>query len=400
MRGIIIEKKWHSAIVMTQNGQFRRLYFPFGKEVADEVFLQRQLSLRFAVAAMAVFFLVTGLVGYNTLFQATAYGFVSIEVNPAAEFQINKYGVVVDAVPLNGEANEILSEINYRWRSIEKVSADYVGQTLAAGFIDRPEEARIFVTISGVEGADTEELSQRLATIEAAQKNRLEKMAVPAETDYRQVTPEVRREASALGVATGTWERIQKGEEMTYTHFELEIGSGDDDKLEVAYQQETHNFEAEVEWELRDAEWKHEGARALEYLLPIFRRLELDPGMSQNEMIQRVVTAFEWSAEVTEFSLTTVLTDGSRINFEWNRNSTTPLPTPAPISVEDDDDDDDDDDFEDIDDADNDDDDDDFEDIDDADNDDDDDDFEDIDDDWDKDDDDDWDKDDDDDDDD
>ena len=99
MRGIIIEKKWHSAIVMTNNGQFRRLYFPFGREVADEVVLSRQPRMQFAVAAMAVFLLVAGLVGYNTRFQSAAYGFVSIEVNPAAEFQINQYGVVVEAVP-------------------------------------------------------------------------------------------------------------------------------------------------------------------------------------------------------------------------------------------------------------------------------------------------------------
>src|SRR5690554_1086517 len=130
MRGIIIEKKWHSAIVMTNNGQFRRLYFPFGKEVADEVVLQHQPRMQFAVATMAVFFLVAGLVGYNTRFQSAAYGFVSIEVNPAAEFQINKYGVVVEAVPLNGDAQAILSEISYRWRSIEKVAADYVAQAL------------------------------------------------------------------------------------------------------------------------------------------------------------------------------------------------------------------------------------------------------------------------------
>ena len=101
MRGIIIEKKWHSAIVMTNNGQFRRLYFPFGREVADEVVLSRQPRMQFAVAAMAVFLLVAGLVGYNTRFQSAAYGFVSIEVNPAAEFQINQYGVVVEAVTVD-----------------------------------------------------------------------------------------------------------------------------------------------------------------------------------------------------------------------------------------------------------------------------------------------------------
>ena len=341
MRGIIIEKKWHSAIVMTNNGQFRRLYFPFGKEVADEVVLQRQPRMQFAVAAMAVFFLVAGLVGYNTRFQSAAYGFVSIEVNPAAEFQINQYGVVVEAVPLNTDAEAILSEISYRWRAIERVAADYVAQALAAGLIDNPEEARILVTISGIEGADMEALERRLAAIETAQRQRLAQMNVTAETDYRQVTPEVRQEAATLGVATGTWERLQRGAEIAYTVFDLEIESGDDDKLEVEYRQETHGFTAEVEWELGSTEWEREGSRALEYLLPILRRLELRSGMSQDDVMQRVVTAFEWPGQVDEFSLTAVLTDGSRISFEWDREDTAPPSTPQPIPVEDDDDDDD-----------------------------------------------------------
>lgn len=339
MKGIIIEKKWHSAIVMTNNGQFHRLYFPFGKEVADEVVLSRQPRMQLAVATMAVFFLVAGLVGYNTRFQTAAYGFVSIEVNPAAEFQINKYGVVVEAVPLNGEAEAILSQISYRWRSIEKVAADYVAQALATGLIDRPEEARILVTISGIEGADMDQLARRLAAIEAAQQTRLDQMEVAAETDYRQVTSEVRQEAVNLGVATGTWERIQRGEAMAYTFFELEIESGDDE-LEVIYRQRAHSFEAEVEWELRGTEWEREGPRALEYLLPILRRLELRSGMSRDEVIQRVVTAFEWPSQVDEFSLTAVLTDGSRISFEWTGRAGTPV-SPQGDQIPDDDDDDD-----------------------------------------------------------
>ena len=317
MRGIIIEKKWHSAIVMTHNGQFRRLYFPIGREVADEVTLGRQPSLPFAVAAMALIFLVVGLVGWNTRFQPAAYGFVSIEVNPAAEFHINKYGVVVEGTPLNGEAWEILTEISYRWRSIERVASDYVTQALAAGFIDHPEEARILVTISGIEGADSDRLARRLASIETAQKERLEQMAMTAETDYRQVTPTVRQEAASLGVATGTWERIQQGEEIPYTYFDLEIESGDDE-LEVTYHQKTHSFEAEVEWESGDTDWELEGSRALEYLLPILRRLKLTPEMSREMIVQQVVTAFEWPSPVDEFSLTAQLTDGRRISFEMS----------------------------------------------------------------------------------
>jgi hypothetical protein len=333
MRGIIIEKKWHSATVMTNNGQFRRLYFPFGKEVADEVFLQRQSRMQFAVAAMAVIILMAGLVGYNTRFQTTAYGFVSIEVNPAAEFQINKYGVVVDAVPLNGEAEAILAEISYRWRTIEKVAADYVAQALAAGLIEYPEQARILVTISGIDGADEARLAQRLEAIQSAQAARLVQMDVNAETDYRQVTPEIRQEAASLGVATGTWERLQQGEEITFSFFDLEIESGDDE-LEVYYRKLTHGFEAEVEREQDGREWEREGAAALEYLLPILRKIQLTPAMNREEIIQRITAAFDWPASVSEFSLEAVLIDGSRITIE----GTGRLPAQPPAAVDDDDD--------------------------------------------------------------
>ena len=338
MRGIIIEKKWHSAIVMTNDGRFRRLYLPFGKEVADEVVLERQPRMQFAVAAMAVIFLMAGVVGLNTRFQGTAYGFVSIEINPAAEFQINRYGVVVEAHPLNQKAEQVLGEISFRWRAIERVAADYVAQALAAGLIDHPDQARILVTISGIEGADEARLTQRLEAIQTAQAARLAQMAVEAETDYRQVTNETRQEAISLGIATGTWERIRQNEEIPFLLFDLEI-EAENEELEVYYRKLAHGFEAELEWEGRGRDLELEGARAIETLLPIFRSLELHQHMSQEEIIQRVTTAFGWSVEVEEFSLEARLVDGSTIVFEASGVDATQVPVRETEPDDDDDDD-------------------------------------------------------------
>lgn len=339
MRGIIIEKKWHSAIVMTNDGRFRRLYLPFGREVADEVILEQQPRMQFAVAAMTVIFLMAGVLGLNTRFQGAAYGFVSIEINPAAEFQINKYGVVVEAHPLNGKAEQVLSEISYRWRSIEAVAADYVAQSLAAGLIDHPDQARILVTISGIEGADETRLAQRLKAIQEAQAARLAQMAVAAETDYRQVTAETRQEAASLGLATGTWERLQKNEEIPFLLFDLEI-EGEDQELEVFYRKLDHGFEAELEWEGSGRDVELEGTRAMETLLPLFRNLTLHPSMSQAEIVLRVTTAFGWTADMEEFSLEARLVDGSYIAFETEAGEA--IQTPASDDDWDGDDDDDD----------------------------------------------------------
>lgn len=114
----------------------------------------------------------------------------------------------------------------------------------------------------------------------------------------------------------------QKGEKpvpitgLPFKTFELEIES-DDCELEVEFKQKRDKYEAEVEIERengRDIEL--EGKKALEYLVPILEKLNINAAMSKQNIINAVLTAFSWEGPWEELELKIEFTDGTKIKIE------------------------------------------------------------------------------------
>jgi len=103
--------------------------------------------------------------------------------------------------------------------------------------------------------------------------------------------------------------------DLPYVTFQLEVES-DDCELEVKFKQRGGKFEAEVEMEKengRDTELK--GTKALDYLLPILKKLNLNASMSRDKIISAVQTAFGLR-DVQEFELKIEFTNGTKIKIE------------------------------------------------------------------------------------
>ena len=107
---------------------------------------------------------------------------------------------------------------------------------------------------------------------------------------------------------------------LPFYRFHLEIeGDDDDNELEVDFKLYAgRSYEAEVEIELDDQkELELNGERALNYLLPIFEDLNINAAMSQKEIIDEVIRAFNWQYGSEEFELEVYFNNGTRIDIDF-----------------------------------------------------------------------------------
>lgn len=99
---------------------------------------------------------------------------------------------------------------------------------------------------------------------------------------------------------------------LPFTKFKLEIEShGKELKVEI------EGKKAEVKIEQRGKkEFKLEGKKAVDYLLPIFAKLDINASMSRQEIVKKVLAAFAWEGRYKEFELYAIFPDGSKVKFE------------------------------------------------------------------------------------
>ena len=106
---------------------------------------------------------------------------------------------------------------------------------------------------------------------------------------------------------------------LPFTKFDLDIdGDDDDDDLDVEFEvYSSGSYKAEVEIEIDDRkEVELNGERALNYLLPIFEDLNINANMSQRDIVNEVIRAFQWRYGYDEFELEVRFRNGTRIDFE------------------------------------------------------------------------------------
>lgn len=124
------------------------------------------------------------------------------------------------------------------------------------------------------------------------------------------------RDASS---SSSTDNRTRAIENLPFTKFDLEIeGDDDDDELEVDFELYSGGrYKAEVEIELNDRkEIELEDQAALDYLLPIFNRMDIKASMTKQQIVNEVIRAFDWRHGYEEFELEVRFKDGTRIDVE------------------------------------------------------------------------------------
>lgn len=115
------------------------------------------------------------------------------------------------------------------------------------------------------------------------------------------------------------WKQEEDAKPVTgvpFKAFKLEVESHDRE-MEAELKQKDGKYEAKVEIEQekgRDIELK--GSKALDYLLPIFNRLKLNKSMSDRNIIDNVLKAFNWEGPWKEIEIKIWFADGTKLVIE------------------------------------------------------------------------------------
>ncbi len=93
--------------------------------------------------------------GYKYLYVAkNPASFVIIDINPSVELEVNAEDVVVDVIPLNGDADIIISDLDLTGLPVEEASEDIVGAAIETGYIDELSENNTIVVTSASDDED------------------------------------------------------------------------------------------------------------------------------------------------------------------------------------------------------------------------------------------------------
>ena len=113
--------------VMAECDNYKENVIPFEKR-------RRPFKYLTAVAAAFVVILGAGLFGFLNMDRVASI--VSLEVNPSIELRIDKKEEVIEAVPLNVDAEEILADMKLKGTDVHTATNAIIGSLLKHGYID------------------------------------------------------------------------------------------------------------------------------------------------------------------------------------------------------------------------------------------------------------------------
>ncbi|WP_394219968.1 anti-sigma factor domain-containing protein [Halobacillus trueperi] len=255
-KGIVMEQQNEYMIVMTSDGKFHRAekidYADIGMEVqfrtADErkVLHQWTQLLRnhhMRAAMVAIIFLLMVFPVFSWYGSNQAFAYMNIDINPSVELELNDKMQVIDMIPQNEEAEEIVSSLkDWKKKDASEITFELIELSQEKGYVNDANEVLIGISYLKEEADQnyTEEIETFL--VEKAENISIATFMVPKD---------LRREAidQKASVNEMVADRI-KNEEMDQTgESELPVHVEDDDReiIQSFYKEDSSEKEQE-EW--------------------------------------------------------------------------------------------------------------------------------------------------------
>ncbi|MGV8147473.1 MAG: hypothetical protein ACLKAN_00570, partial [Alkaliphilus sp.] len=211
MKGIIIDRAKFHTIILTPTGEYKKINRVFKNEIGEEFeFANRAVEFKhiIAIAAMFMLFIFSSLY-YNMRFSNEVFAFVTMDINPSVEFEINKHNYVVNATAFNDDAEKILEDMNFRSKKIEKVTNEFTKKAVRYQFLDGLNDHIIFSVISN-NGMGENDLDVIIDRIINLQENTLKEEDINSFIGVLQLTTESRKTAKEYGISATTLELGKK----------------------------------------------------------------------------------------------------------------------------------------------------------------------------------------------
>ncbi len=141
MKGIVAEKKGKYAVILTQDGQFKKVRalpdMSVGMETEWGQLPGESGSRRFAarVASMAAVGLLVLGVGYGAYSYTVPYSYVDIDINPSIELTVNIYDRIIGAEALNDDGRKLLLDKDLRHKKLDNGVTEILNSALEYGYL-------------------------------------------------------------------------------------------------------------------------------------------------------------------------------------------------------------------------------------------------------------------------
>ncbi|WP_010650179.1 anti-sigma factor domain-containing protein [Oceanobacillus massiliensis] len=170
-KGIVMEQHRNYSIIMTKNGSFEKAIVTdekaiVGSEVSYQPLKAKKVAILFSgkkipipvkIASMACIILLLALPIYFFSGKNETYAYVTVDINPSIEMDVNKDFKVQMIHPLNEDAKKIVKNLtDYKNEKIESVIDMILNQSEQTGMIN--EDKNMIVGISYTDQQESEDV--------------------------------------------------------------------------------------------------------------------------------------------------------------------------------------------------------------------------------------------------
>ncbi|RDI47696.1 anti-sigma factor domain-containing protein [Falsibacillus pallidus] len=226
-KGIIMDIKEDYLIMLTADGQFlkgqkERRTYEIGEEVSFfsyEGSKRKKINAAFSkwmtksgmAAASAAVIMLAFLLLQPFFYEEEVYAYVSIDINPSIELNINKGMKVIEAHAYNNDGKRILKNIDLKkHQSIKAAAIQIMEESKKEGYL-KPQHNIVIATVPGEKATNgfTKSLNDAITTLESETK------ALDAHLVAIKGTPQERKDAAAKGLTTGKYLKEQNEKALT-----------------------------------------------------------------------------------------------------------------------------------------------------------------------------------------
>lgn len=212
MKCVIVEIKNNYAAVLSDNGsiiKIRNNNYQIGEEIEMKNTTKKSKNKIYALAASAAATIL--IVGAGVYAYATPYSYVSLDVNPSIEYEVNRFDRVIDVTAVNDDGAEIINNLDLENKTIDEAIEDTITEINEQGYFPEGETGGVVISTSNDEDADkAEELANDL---EGTVEDVITEDDITAEVEVLSVGRERVLAARELGVTPGKLNLVQKLQE-------------------------------------------------------------------------------------------------------------------------------------------------------------------------------------------
>lgn len=145
MKGIIAQIEGKYAVVLTQDGSFRKVRTKPYMETGIEIDMDQpagkiqNTKLFMRVTSIAAAALLALGAGYGAYSYAMPYSYVHLDINPSIELTANIYDRIIKAEALNEDGRKLLEGSSLKYSSIETGVSDLLGLAVEKGYLAEGE---------------------------------------------------------------------------------------------------------------------------------------------------------------------------------------------------------------------------------------------------------------------